>query len=59
MRYMAIGLLCGGVWAVIQWTRGDITEPAALAIPILFSGMFGGVLWVMRKLVIALRKKFH
>ncbi|NQU70843.1 MAG: hypothetical protein HQ514_09850 [Rhodospirillales bacterium] len=56
---MAIGLLCGGVWAVIQWTRGDITEPAALAIPILFSGMFGGVLWVMRKLVIALRKKFH
>jgi hypothetical protein len=59
MRYVAIGLLFGGVWAVIQWARGEITEPVALAIPILFCGIFGGLLWVMRKLVIALRKKFH
>ena len=36
MRYVAIGLLFGGVWAVIQWARGEITEPVALAIPILF-----------------------
>lgn len=59
MRYIVIGFLFGGVWAVIQWTRGEITEPVALAIPILFCGIFGGVLLGMRLLVIKLRSKFH
>jgi len=56
MRYIVVGCLFGGVWAVIQWARGDITEPVALAIPILFCGIFGGVLWGLRTLVIKFRK---
>ncbi len=51
MRYIVIGMLFGGVWAIIQMARGDITDPAALAIPVLFCGMFGAILWGVRALV--------
>ena len=56
MRYITIGLLFGGVWAIIQMARGDITEPVAIAIPVLFCGMFGAILWGVRALVIKFRK---
>lgn len=56
MRYIIIGLLFGGVWGVIQLARGDITEPVALAIPIIFCGIFGGVLWGVKTLAQRMRK---
>lgn len=56
MRYITIGLLFGGVWGVIQLARGDITDPIALAIPIIFCGIFGGILWGVKNLVDKLRK---
>jgi|APSaa5957512535_1039671.scaffolds.fasta_scaffold748215_2 hypothetical protein len=56
MRYITIGLLFGGVWGVIQLARGDITDPVALAIPIIFCGIFGGVLWGAKILVARMRK---
>ena len=41
-------MLFGGVWAIIQMARGDITDPATLASPVLFCGMFGAILWGVR-----------
>ena len=56
MRYIVIGLLFGGVWGVIQLARGDITDPIALAIPIIFCGIFGGILLGVKTLVARFRK---
>ena len=56
MRYITIGFLFGGVWGVIQMARGDITNPVELAIPIIFCGIFGGILWGAKTLVEKIRK---
>ena len=57
MRYIAVGLAFGCGWAAIQYFRGDVTEPAALAGPILLCGLFGALLWGLRAALIRLLGK--
>ena len=52
MRYIAVGLAFGGGWAALQYFRGEVTEPAALAGPVILCGAFGAVLWGLRVLVL-------
>ena len=51
MRYIAIGLVIGLAWAAMQYLRGTVTEPVALAVPVLFCAAFGALLWGARTLV--------
>jgi hypothetical protein len=55
MRYIVVGLAFGVVWAIMQWSRGEVTEPVALAVPVLLSGAFGALLWGLRALVLRFR----
>ena len=59
MRIIMFGFVVGGVWALIQWSRGAITDPIALGIPILLCGAFGGLMWGVRVLVLKFRGKFR
>lgn len=54
MRYVAVGLAFGCGWAAIQYFRGEVTEPAALAGPVLLCGLFGALLWGLRAALIRL-----
>lgn len=56
MKYVVVGLAFGLSWAGIQYFNGAITEPAALAGPVLLFGIFGAVLWGVRALIVRLRK---
>ncbi len=55
MKYIVVGLVFGLVWAGVQWGRDEVTEPVALAVPVIFCGAFGAVLWGLRVLVLRLR----
>ena len=54
MRYIAIGLAFGCAWAAIQYFRGEVTAPAALAGPVVLCGLFGALLWGVRAALIRL-----
>ena len=56
MKYVVVGLAFGLSWAGIQYFNGAITEPAALAGPVVLFGIFGAVLWGIRTLVLRLRR---
>lgn len=56
MKYIIVGLAFGLGWAGIQYFNGAITNPVALAGPVLLFGIFGAVLWGIRALVLRLRK---
>lgn len=51
MKFILTGLALGVAWALMQYTRGTITEPAALAGPVVLFGLFGAVLWGVRVLL--------
>lgn len=55
LRFVAIGLLFGVVWAGMQYIKGDVTDPVALAVPVIFFGFAGIVMWGLRRLVLTLR----
>lgn len=55
MRYILIGIAFGMIWATLQWSREEITAPAALLGPVLLCGIFGALLWGVRTLVIRFR----
>ena len=54
MRYIAVGLAFGCGWAAIQYFRGEVTGPSALAGPVLLCGLFGALLWGLRAALIRL-----
>jgi len=56
LRYIAVGLAFGLVWAVMQVVRGDTTELAMLVVAVLVCGLFGAMLWGIRSLVLRLRR---
>ena len=57
MRYIAVGLAFGLVWAVMQVVRGDTAEPAMLVVAVIVCGLFGAVLWGIRSLALRLRRR--
>ena len=57
MRYIAVGLAFGCAWAAIQYFRGELTAPAALAGPVVLCGLFGALLWGARAALIRLAGK--
>ena len=57
MRYIAVGLAFGLVWAVMQVVRDDTTEPAMLIVAVIVCGLFGAVLWGIRSLALRLRRR--
>ena len=57
MRYIAVGLAFGLVWATMQVVRGETSEPAALAAAVVICTLFGAVLWGLRTLVLRLRRR--
>ena len=59
MRYIAVGLAFGCGWAAIQYFRGEVTTIPALAGPILLCGLFGGLLWAIRAVLVRLVGKRH
>lgn len=57
MRNILLGFLIGGAWAFMQWSRDSITDPIALAVPIVLCGAFGGLMWGARILMLKYRGK--
>lgn len=55
MHYIVVGLAFGLVWAGVQWGRGEVAEPIAMAVPVLLCAAFGAILWGLRALVLRLR----
>ncbi len=53
--YIVVGLVFGLVWAGVMWGREAVTDPAELIGPVLLCGIFGGVLWGVRVLVLRFR----
>ena len=54
MRYIAVGTAFGCAWAAIQYFRGEVTAPAALAGPVVLCGLFGALLWGLRAALLRL-----
>ena len=52
MRYVIVGLAFGAAWAAVQLLRGEIAQPAQIAFPVVLCGAFGGLLWLVRALVL-------
>ena len=57
IRYVLIGLGFGLIWAIIQYTKGSITDLNVLAGPVIVFGVMGLGLWGIRRAVIALRDR--
>lgn len=57
IRYVLIGLGFGLIWAVIQYTNGNVTDFNILAGPVIVFGAMGLVMWGIRRAVIALRNR--
>ena len=55
LRYVAIGLVFGLVWAVMQYLNGQIRDIAALAVPVVFFGLAGLLMWGLRQVFLRLR----
>ena len=54
-RFVVIGLAFGLVWAAMQYIKGDIRDPVALAVPVIVFGAFCIVTWGLRRVVLLLR----
>ena len=59
MRYILVGLAFGLAWAGMQYARGEITDPVALAGPVILFAVFGAILWGIRVIVLLLRGRQH
>ena len=57
MRYIAVGLAFGLVWAGMTFVRDDTTEPVVLAGAVTMCGLFGAVLWGVRTLLVRWRQR--
>ena len=57
LRYVAIGLAFGLIWAAMQYANGQIRDVATLAGPVIVFGLAGLVMWGLRRAVIALRNR--
>ena len=57
LRFVAIGLAFGLIWAVMQYTNGQIRDIGTLAGPVIVFGFAGLVMWGGRRLVIRLRNR--
>lgn len=57
LRYVAIGLGFGLIWAVIQYTNGQITNFKTLGGLAITFGAAGLMMWGIRRAVIAIRAR--
>ena len=57
LRYIAIGLVFGLIWASMQYANGQIRDPVALAGPVIALGAAGLLMWLLRCLVVRLRNR--
>jgi hypothetical protein len=55
LRFIIIGLAFGLIWAVMQYTNGQIRDIPAMIGPVLVFGCAGLLMWGLRKLVQRLR----
>lgn len=51
VRFVAIGLAFGLIWAGMQYAKGEITDPAVLAGPVVMFGLAGVLMWALRRIV--------
>lgn len=56
-RFVAIGLAFGLIWAVMQYTNGQIRDIAALVGPMIVFGGAGLLMWGLRRAVVYFRNK--
>ncbi len=57
LRYVAIGLAFGLIWAAMQYANGQIRDIATLIGPVVVFGLAGLLMWGLRRAVIALRNR--
>lgn len=57
IRFVAIGLAFGLVWASVQMINGQIRDVSVLIGPVLAFGAAGLVMWGFRQVVIYLRNR--
>lgn len=56
-RFVTIGLAFGLIWAVMQYTNGQIQDVAALLGPMIVFGGAGLLMWALRRAVVYFRNK--
>jgi len=57
LRFVAIGLGFGFIWAAIQYANGQMRNIDALAAHVLVFGLAGFVMWVTRRIYLAIRNR--
>lgn len=55
LRYVAIGLGFGIIWAAMQYLNGQIRDIPTLIGPVIVFGLAGVLMWGLRRAVKALR----
>ena len=57
LRFVAIGLAFGLIWAAMQYANGQIRDIGALFGPVVVFGLAGFVMWALRQAVMRLRNR--
>lgn len=56
-RFVTIGLAFGLIWAVMQYTNGQIRDFTALLGPMIVFGGAGLLMWLLRRAVVHFRNR--
>ena len=57
IRFVIIGLAFGLIWAIMQYTNGQIRDIAAMIGPVLVFGCAGTLMWALRRAVVYFRNR--
>ena len=57
IRFILIGLIFGLIWAIVQYTNGQMTDFKLLAGPIIVFAIIGLVMWAIRRAIILIRSR--
>ena len=57
IRFVIIGLAFGLIWAIMQYTNGQIRDIPAMIGPILVFGCAGTLMWALRRAVVYFRNR--
>ena len=57
IRFVIIGLAFGLIWAIMQYTNGQIRDIPAMIGPILVFGCAGILMWALRQAVVYFRNR--
>ena len=57
LRFIIIGLAFGLIWAVMQYTNGQIRDITALIGPLIVFGGAGLLMWTLRRAVVYFRNR--